>query len=481
MNKYHQIARRIFWAIVLGVSFYPAHTNATFEDRSTQLGLALTNGPAAWGDYDNDGWVDLYAAGALWRNNEGKNFTKVMGKGAGIWGDYNNDGYLDLFVLDGRQILRNNQKGAFIPISLPEFPKSVIRGANWADYDGDGYVDLYVGGYETWPSSSYPDVILRNDGGAGFSLKWTQSEPIHRARGVTSCDFDNDGDMDVYVSNYRLQANLLWLNDGTGRFENAAKEFGVDGDYNGHQWSYGHSIGSAWGDIDEDGYIDLFVGNFSHPPAHQDRCKFYKNTGPDGKYHFQDMSETASVGWQESYASPALGDYDNDGDLDLYLTTVYAVGSGGIRNYPVLYRNEGKWRFTDVTSEEGLAKLSPTYQAAWADFDNDGDPDLVTAGRLFVNMTKGNNWIKVRPAGDGKNVNSAAIGAQVRIRIRDKTITRQVEAGTGEGNQNDMTLHFGLGKWDVAVATVEIAWPNGVVQKIHKVSVNSLLEIRFKK
>jgi hypothetical protein len=287
--------------------------------------------------------------------------------------------------------------------------------------------------------------------------------------------------MDVYVSNYRLQANLLWLNDETGRFENAAKEFGVDGDYNGNQWSYGHTIGSAWGDMDEDGYIDLFVGNFSHPPANQDRCKFYKNTGPGGKYHFQDMSKEASLEWQESYASPALADYDNDGDLDLYLTTVYAVGSGGIRNYPVLYRNDGKWHFSDVTEQEGLAKLAPTYQAAWADFDNDGDPDLVSAGKLFVNMTKGNNWIKVRLAGDGKNVNSAAIGAQVRIRIHEKTITRQVEAGTGEGNQNDMILHFGLGKWDKPIPTAEITWPNGIVQKIHKVRANSLLEIRFKK
>lgn len=157
------------------------------------------------------------------------------------------------------------------------------------------------------------------------------------------------------------------------------------------------------------------------------------------------------------------------------------VGSGGIRNYPVLYRNEGEWRFTNVTEQEGLAKLAPTYQAAWADFDNDGDPDLVTAEKLFMNMTKGNNWFKVRLTGDGKNVNSAAIGAQVRIQINDKTITRQVEAGTGEGNQNDMTLYFGLGKWDKPIPTVEITWPNGTVQKIHKVKTNDLLEITFKK
>jgi len=155
VNNYHQTARQVVLAILLGLSFAPAHTNATFQDRTTQMGLSLTEGTAAWGDYDNDGWVDLYAAGKLWRNNKGRSFTKVMNNGAGIWGDYDNDGHLDLFVWNNRQLLRNNRDGAFIPISLPEFPKSTIRGANWADYDGDGYVDLYVGGYETWPSPSY--------------------------------------------------------------------------------------------------------------------------------------------------------------------------------------------------------------------------------------------------------------------------------------------------------------------------------------
>ena len=241
MNNHHQTAKQVFLAILLVLSLSPAYTKAAFQDRTTQLGLTLTNGPAAWADYDNDGWVDLYASGTLWHNNDGKGFTKVMSKGAGIWGDYDNDGHLDLFVFNNRQLFRNNQKGDFIPKPFPKFPKSVIRGACWADFDGNGIIDLYVGGYETWPSSSYPDVILRNDGSVGFALQWTQSDPFHRARGVTSCDFDNDGDMDVYVSNYRLQANLLWLNDGTGRFENVAKKFGVDGDYDGHQWSYGHT------------------------------------------------------------------------------------------------------------------------------------------------------------------------------------------------------------------------------------------------
>jgi len=159
--------------------------------------------------------------------------------------------------------------------------------------------------------------------------------------------------------------------------------------------------------------------------------------------------------WQETYASPALGDYDNDGDLDLYFTTL----SGG--DAPQLFRNDGGWNFTNVTALEGLGGIANTWQAAWADFDNDGDLDLVTDGKIFVNNDVSNNhWLKVHLSGNGTTVNSAAIGAQVRIDLGGGTIlTRQVEAGTGEGNQNDLTLHFGLGSHNSPV-DVEVTWPD---------------------
>ena len=179
--------------------------------------------------------------------------------------------------------------------------------------------------------------------------------------------------------------------------------------------------------------------------------------------------------WQESYASPTFGDFDNDGFLDLFFTTVYAVGSGSIRNYPVLYRGKGDWKFEDVTVSQKVNELAPTYQAAWADLDNDGDLDLCTAGRIFRNENAADGkWIKLKLQGDGTQTNHSGIGAVVRINVGNQVITRQVEGGTGEGNQNELTLHFGFGDLDADSITGEITWPGNHKQIIETLELNSL-------
>ena len=289
-----------------------------------------------------------------------------------------------------------------------------------------------------------------------------------------------DGKIDVYVSNYRLQPNHLWLNRGEGKFEEVAESFGAAGVGDGGTINYtggiqyrvfGHTIGSALGDLDDDGHIDIFVGNFSHPRAGQDHPQFLRNLGGDGEFKFEDRSEGSGLGWQESFASAALGDYDNDGDLDLYFTTVYAVGSGSIKNFPVLYANEGSWKFKNTTKDETLPDLPPTYQSAWADIDNDGDLDLCTAGKLFRNDATRGHWIELDLVGDGTQVSRSAFGAVARIRVGDRTLTRFVEPGTGEGNQSDARLHFGLGDHQDAV-TVEITWPGGKQQSIQSLQID---------
>jgi len=155
-----------------------------------------------------------------------------------------------------------------------------------------------------------------------------------------------------------------------------------------------------------------------------------------------------------------LGDYDNDGDLDLFLTTIY--GHDASR----LYRNNGNWNFTNVTFAQGLGTIpDDNYQAAWADYDNDGDLDLLTGAKVFKNQSQdnGNHWLKLRLQGDGKRISTTAAGAQVRITLGNQTLTRQVELGTGEGNQNDPTLHFGLGGYNGDL-NVEVLWPDGTLE-----------------
>lgn len=473
MSRCAWLAAMIGVLLTRAVNAAPA---VVFRDRTAELCPGLANGEACWADLDNDGWTDLVAGGTVWHNNGGKGFSKLAdGVGACVAADYDNDGYVDLFSWTGLKLYRNVCGKSFVAVELPTLPKCVSRGACWGDWNGDGFVDLYVGGYEDWDAGiTYTSFVLMNHGGRGFTVGCTDDR--YRARGVTACDFDQDGDLDVYVSNYRLQPNLLWVNDGHGRFREAAGEYGVVATSEGFEG--GHSIGAAWGDFNNDGLMDLFAGNFAHVDSRGDQPKsrFLRNEGPAKGYHFSDLG-TCGIQYQESYASPAADDYDNDGNLDLFFTTVYGTASFGRPNFPVLFRNMGGFDVADVTAAAGLGGLAPTYQAAWADFDNDGDLDLLSAGRLFENQGSGYHWLEVRLEGDGKRVNRSAIGAQVRVKMGSRTLTRQVEAGTGEGNQNDLRLHFGLRRHEAPV-TLEVTWPGGARQTVANVKVDEVVVVR---
>ena len=460
-----------------GAESLPARTPLVFKDRTAELGLKLGTEAACWVDLDNDGWVDLCASGVAWKNHQGTNFTRLADVGLVVAADFDNDSFADLFSWSQMKLYRNEGGKQFAEFKLPELPRTVSRGACWGDFNGDGFVDLFIGGYEDWDKQiAFPSFLLLNQQGRSFKIAWTQSE--FRRRGVTACDFDRDGALDVYVSNYRLQPNQLWHNDGTGRFKDIAADYHALATSPGFEG--GHSIGAAWGDFDNDGLFDLFAGNFAHVDTRGDQPKsrFLRNLGPRHGYHFEDLGP-CGVFYQESYATPAAGDFDNDGNLDLYFTTVYGIASFNRPNFPVLFRNQGKFAFTDVTQGAGLSSLPPTYQAAWADFDHDGNLDLVTGGKLFVNPGDSGHWLEVRLSGDGQRVNRSAIGAQVRIKLKGATLTRQVEAGTGEGNQNDLTLHFGFGAHTGPVE-LEVLWPDRTLQVVKDVQPNRLVEIQFK-
>jgi hypothetical protein len=395
--------------------------------------------------------------------------------GAVVAAVFDNDGFADLFSYSQMKLYRNVGGKKFEEVSLPNLPPTVSRGACWADLDGDGFVDLFVGGYEDWDKDiTYPSFALLNQHGKVFKVAWTRAD--FRTRGVTACDFDRSGKASVYVSNYRLQPNNLYsllelkMVDRGGPLNVLATSSGFDG---------GHSIGACWGDFENRGEFDIFAGNFAHRDSRGDQPKsrFLKNLGAKQSYRFEDLG-TCGVFYQESYASPAAADVCNSGRLDLYFTTVYGIASFKTPNYPVLYRNQGQFKFADGTAGSGLEKLAPTYEAAFADFENNGGMALATAGKLFANRTARGHWIEVRLQGDGVRVNRSAIGAQVRLRLGTQTLSRQVEAGTGEGNQNDLKLHFGLGDYRGKVR-LEITWPNGRKQVLHQVHTDRIVDVRY--
>ncbi|MCH2612164.1 MAG: CRTAC1 family protein [Pirellulales bacterium] len=445
---------------ILLFGFYSSAVSQTFVIVNEQAELdGMADGTAAWVDINQDGHIDLNAGNQIWLNDGDGTFSQMPDTSiasSAVWGDINNDGYPDAVCWAGPGYMYLNEAGKSlkdISDKLPDFPTKVSLGATLGDFNGDTYLDIYVGGYE---SPAYQlDAMYFGNGDMTFKEVWRTKGTTMPARGITTADYDEDGDLDIYVSNYRLVANTLWQNDGKGVFAQVEKAAKVDGD--GGLGAWGHTIGSSWGDFDNDGHLDLFVGNFSHPPAYQDRPKFLKNLGNGGAWVFQDLSAEAGLAWQESFASPALADFDNDGKLDLYFTTVY----GG--DHCVLYKNNGGFKFSNVTSESGIS-ADTTYQAAWGDFDNDGDLDLATKGRLYQNQSASRNYVKVKLVGNDVT-DKMAIGSQVRIKIGEEILTRQVCSSTGQGNQNSTVLHFGLGDHDSDVEAT-VFWIGGGSQEV---------------
>jgi len=437
-----------------------------FEDVTETVGLtgAHAGRTCAWADYNDDGWVDVLVGNRLFRNNEGT-FTVVSTPpecGEGVWADIDNDGRVDIVTVKGKgAVLRNAGGDAFELLHTLGIPFSSRPRAACADVNGDGRLDIFVTNYETkFGGPIYRDYLITAQADGTFAAPVTLTDACWTARGANWADFDNDGDQDLYVSNYRLMPNALWVNDGSGQFTEQAKARGVYGVatagkeraskyYPAYEYT-GHTIGACWGDLDNDGCLDLVVVNFSHPPKFQNRVQVCINSGPPG-YTFTNINEDNAAGiyWQESYAKGALGDVDNDGDLDLYLTTVYPRDKGD------LFLNDGTGTFTAAGEKQGL-RTPHSYHVAWADYDNDGDLDLMAAGKLYRNPGNDRRWLKVN-AGPG----GGAIGARVTVTAGAHTQVREV-CGGNSGNQNPLLLHFGLGDWPAdEPVEVQIAFPSG--------------------
>lgn len=463
---------------------------------------------AAWGDYDNDGDPDLYLSTGLWRNDSGT-FTNIPNTafGPGLWLDTNNDGYLDIFSWAAGSVTNWGLYTNRIPAGVEGFAKDTIfpvpprygstpgfssRGACPVDLDSDGHIDLYVGGYESWETNlpsriSYRDTMVRNmrgitgsttsiweisyqdaihsasDIGAHQFRTTDKANPAKRTKGITACDYDEDGDTDIHVSVYRTSGNRLWSGLVGRRHFDAGGFLDISG--------FGNSIGSVWGDLDNDGYFDLFTANLRHDSTPQyDDSQFYRNLGPADGYRFANMTDDVNLPWQEADSNPTMADFDRDGDLDLFVT----CSTGGYPGRGRLFRNDGQWLFTEVTDSSGLPTNTSgqgTDQNAWTDFNGDGALDLFTGGKLYRNRTSAGNWIKLKLNGDGSVVNRAAVGTVVEIYLGGKTLVRQVEGAVGEGNQNSPVLHFGLAT-NAGPLNVTIRWPGHSGTIVTNLAVN---------
>lgn len=485
---------------------------------------------AAFLDADGDGWLDILLINsrdwtprgrkslpALYRNNKNGSFTDVT-RGSGLdfeaycmgvaVGDYDNDGRDDVYItcLEGDRLFRNLGGFKFQDVTAASGIKNANFGtsAAWVDYDKDGKLDLFVANYVQWSEKtdlwcsldgstksyctpeSYKGVasrLYRNLGNGKFvdvSQKAGVADPTSKSLGVALLDFDGDGWIDLFVAN-DTEPNKLYRNKGDGTFEevglSAGIAFGEDGVARG-------AMGVDAADYSRSGRPHLVIGNFSNQ-----MLSLYHN---EGRGLFVDEAPRSTVG-RASLLTLAFGafffDYDNDGLLDIFAANGHIDEEIGrvqpkvsFAQPPHLFRNVGQGRFEEVTAKVGAAFARPVVArgAAWGDYDNDGDLDLLITtnnGPAYLFRNDGgnaHNWLKVRLRGTKSNRNG--IGAVVRIESASGRQWQMVRSGSSYCSASELIAHFGLGK-DSVVKTLEVEWPSGARTRRENVKPNQLLTI----
>lgn len=484
-------------------------------------------------DYDNDGWQDILLINsmdwpdrkrsrsypALYHNDRDGTFTDVT-KEAGLMvemyglgcaiADYDNDGNVDIYVtcLGANHLFRNIGGGKFSDVSAkarvndPGFSTSVA----WLDYDKDGRLDLYICNYVEWTiekdlyctldgkNKSYCDpksykgqsaTLYRNKGDGTFDNVTERAgllDPACKSLGVALTDYDNDGWTDLLVAN-DTQPNKLYRNNGDGTFTDAAMTAGVAFSEAGVARA---GMGVDAEDYDGSGRQSFIIGNFSN-----EMMALYHN---EGNGLFIDDAPTSTIG-QGSLLTLSFGcfffDYDLDGLLDVFAANGHVMDD--INNVqpkvtyaepPHLFRNSGKKSFEEVSSKLGsdFATAVVARGAAYADFDNDGDLDLLIStnngpARLLRNDGGNqNNLIRVRTVGSMSNRDG--IGARVTVKLAGgSTQWRFVKTGSSYCSQNEMVLTFGLGKAD-KIEKIEVLWPGGALDALSAVNANQLITVQ---
>ena len=556
-SQYHVYAFSVVFAIFLLTAM--TLSAATFVDVTSEAGIRFQHSSgtrssllpedmgsgAGFADIDNDGDIDLYIvnipgpftqdgvgarsprpykgnANALYRNNGDGTFTDItraagvghQGYGMGcVFADYDGDADLDLYLTNyGENVLyRNNGNATFTDVTETAGVDCDLwsTGAAFADVDGDTDLDLYVCNYVTYdlealeqmkeeslqsgkpvPSALNPHVFEPQDNvfylnnGDGTFTDATDETGIAAAGGRSMqaifSDFDNDNDLDLYVAN-DTTTNHVYRNDSSGNFTDVSAESWA-ADFRG-------SMGLTAGDYDADGDTDLFMSHWVDEENALYRNLFVED-GDTKQIRFVDESYTAllaeesikQIGW-----GTALFDYDNDGDLDIFVTNGSTFQELSrpevlIPQADMLFRNNGDETFTDVSQEAGIAALPLRVGrgAAFGDYDNDGDVDLFIvnnhASPILLRNEGGNrnNWLQIKLVGAGTNRD--AIGAKIQVKTADRTQVREIYAGDSYMSFSSLIAEFGVGN-ATQIETLQVTWQNGETQKLHNVPANQRIRI----
>ncbi|MCY4355463.1 MAG: CRTAC1 family protein [Truepera sp.] len=468
----------------------------------------------AWGDYDNDGWVDLYLTGGLnpstlYRNDGDGTFSisehsgevglPDVWTGGAVWADYDNDGFKDLYVLaNGANVLFHNEAGqGFQGVTQAAGVGDTGKGttAAWGDYDGDGYLDLYVANWSCIPECPRPaDPVLASDRLYHNNRDGTFTDVSGLLNAVklqgsafsaSFVDFDNDGDPDIYVINDKAEqpiGNVLWRNDGPGCdgwcWHDASSET--------RSKIVKHGMGLAVGDYDNDLDLDFYFSDMVEPMA------LLENLGDQ----FRDASKTAGVGVGPGSVvgwGTAFFDFNNDGWLDLFLASTELIWAQDLQRpegmlfpYPnPLFQNRGDGTFLDVTPTSWQQQPKPSMGVAYADYDRDGLVDFVVGNfgqgyTLYRNAGLAgaeNHWLTIRLEGRAP-INFDAIHARVFVTTKDGlTRMQEVKSGSSLGAGNDTALHFGLG--GSTSAAVRVVWPDGTEDVVAEVAADRILDLSY--
>ena len=495
-------------------------TENYFTDIAPDLKMDKVDGGrgSAWGDYDNDGDLDIVAVGtyqphALYRNNGNGTFTNVADQAGvadsrGGWGslfaDYDNDGYPDLYITRGgwsgaaeNTLYHNNGDGTFTDVTHTAGvadPQSSFCAA-WADYDNDGYLDLYIANGVIGDGAA--NVLYHNNGDGTFTNTADVAGVANTGNSLGTAwgDYDKDGHIDLHVVNYG-QSNVLYRNNGDGTFTDVTATTGM-------KLSVTDPFVTFFLDVDNDADLDIFISNSGSFQAFiagqitggathdSDRQVLYRNNG-DGT--FTDVTRESGLYHAYGAMGANFGDINSDGYLDIYLAT--GAPQMGRLERDALFQNNGDGTFTDATFALGLGNVGKGHGVTFGDADGDGDVDIyVPVGGAFLgdqwhnlfyqNTGSGNNWLTLKLV--GVKSNRDGIGAKVTLHVggisgetpkqkHPEIRYREVSGGCGFGSTNSLPLEIGLGT-HTKVDTLEIVWPSGQVDRHQNLSVNQKIVV----